>query len=87
MAVHTDLSDRMVHMQCLVVGPTLNQEITPRKSIYTSVSCRLSELQIRGVIENNSKIIFLFLNKIIFCDPSLEVSRLNTSNDMLQHMF
>ena len=33
------------------------------------------ELQIRGGIEDNSKIIFLFLNKNICCDPSLEPSQ------------
>ena len=31
-----------------------------------------TELQIRGSIENNSKIIFLFLNENISYDPSLE---------------
>ena len=34
-----------------------------------------SELQIRGDIEENSKIIFLFLNENICCDPSLEPSQ------------
>ena len=31
-----------------------------------------AELQVRGGIEDNSKIIFLFLNENICCDPSLE---------------
>ena len=31
-----------------------------------------AELQINGIIENISKILFLFLNKNIHCDPSLE---------------
>ena len=34
-----------------------------------------TELQIRRGTENNSKVIFLFLNKNICCDPSLEPSR------------
>ena len=34
----------------------------------------LSELQIRGGIGDNSKIIFLFLNENTCCDPSLEPS-------------
>ena len=39
-------------------------------------------LQIRGGIEDNSKIIFLLLNKnIIWCDPSLEPSQRDGSND------
>ena len=33
-----------------------------------------SEPQIREGIENNSKIIFLFLKENICCDPSLELS-------------
>ena len=40
-----------------------------------------AELQIRGGIENNSKIIFLFLTENICCDPSLEPSRRDGSND------
>ena len=31
--------------------------------------------------ESNSKIIFLFLNKNIYCDPSLELSTWDSSND------
>ena len=38
----------------------------------------LSELQIRGGIEDNSKII---LNKNVCCDPSLEPSQQDGSND------
>ena len=34
-----------------------------------------SKLQIRGVIGDNSKIIFLFLKENISCYPSLEPSR------------
>ena len=35
----------------------------------------IPELQIRGGIDDNSMIIFLFLNKNIHCDPSLEPSQ------------
>ena len=35
---------------------------------------KLPELQIRGDIEDNSKIIFLIFNENILCDPSLESS-------------
>ena len=45
-----------------------------------------AELQIRGVIKYNSKIMFLFLNKNIGCYPSLELSRLGDSNDGSQNM-
>ena len=44
------------------------------------------ELQMRGGIDNNSKIIFL-LNENICCDPSLEPSRRDGSNDGSQNMF
>ena len=47
-----------------------------------------SKLQIRGVIEDNSNTcIFLFLIKNICCDPSLELSHQDSSNDGSQHMF
>ena len=46
----------------------------------------MSELQIRGIIEDNSKIIF-FLNKNICCDPSIEPSRRDSSNDGSQNTF
>ena len=39
------------------------------------------QLQKRGVIEDNSKIIFLFLNENICCDPSLEPSLQDGSNE------
>ena len=53
------------------------------------------EFQIRGVFriiqtyfENKSKIFFsLFLNENISCDPSLEPSRRDGSNDGSQNMF
>ena len=34
-----------------------------------------SQLQIRGDIEDNSKILFLFLDENVCCDPSLEPSQ------------
>ena len=40
-----------------------------------------------GGIEDNSKIIFLFLNENISCDPSLEPSRRGGSNDGSQNIF
>ena len=46
------------------------------------------ELQIREGIEDNSKIyFFLFLNKNICCDTSLELSHRDSSNDRSQNMF
>ena len=55
----------------------------------------ISELQIRGGIEDNSRIIFNFLNENICCDPSLEPSQRDGSkpsqrdgfNDGSQNMF
>ena len=46
-----------------------------------------SQLPIRGRTEDNLKIIFLFLNENICCDPSLEPSRRDGSNDESQNMF
>ena len=46
-----------------------------------------SELQIRGGYEDNSKIISLFINENLCCDPSLELSRQDSSNDGSQHRF
>ena len=46
-----------------------------------------SKLQIRGAIEDNSKIIFLFLSENICCDPSLEPSQQDGSNDGSQICF
>ena len=56
------------------------------KCIFHVIKCN-SELQIRGGIEDNLKIIFLFLNVNIFCDPSLEPSRRDGSNEGSQNMF
>ena len=41
----------------------------------------ISLLQIRRSIEDNSKIIFIFLNKNMRCDPSLEPSCRDGSNE------
>ena len=46
----------------------------------------LTELQIRGSTEDNSKIMFLFLNKNISCDPSLEPSQRDGSDDGSQNI-
>ena len=52
---------------------------TPFK--YSYLNKIWTELQIKGGTEDNSKIIFLFLNENICCDPSLEPSRQEGSND------
>ena len=46
-----------------------------------------AERQIRGGIDENSKIIFLFLNENLCCDPSSEPSRRDGSNDGPEFMF
>ena len=46
-----------------------------------------SELQIKGDIEDNLKFFFKFLNENICCDPSLEPSQRDGSNDGSQNMF
>ena len=46
-----------------------------------------AELQIRKENRDDSEIIFLFLDKNICCDPSLEPSLQDGSNDSSQHMF
>ena len=48
---------------------------------------RDTELQIGGGIEDNSEIIFLISQKNICCDPSLEPSQRDGSNDGSQHTF
>ena len=53
---------------------TVNQKLIAAYVLGWSNSCT-SELQIRGGIEDNSKIFFLFLNENICCDPSLEPSQ------------
>ena len=47
----------------------------------------LAELQIRGGIQDNSKIFFLLLNENICCDLSLEPSWRDGTNYGSQHMF
>ena len=44
------------------------------------------ELQIRGGIEDNSKIVFFYFSKKTCCDSSLELSRRDGSNDGSQNM-
>ena len=47
-----------------------------KQLLYVSfINLLRSELHIKGCIEDNSKIIFLFLHENICCDPSLEPSR------------
>ena len=46
-----------------------------------------SELQIRGGIKDNSKMIFLISRQKHYCDPSLELSRQEGCNDGSQNMF
>ena len=48
---------------------------------------RCPELQIRGGIEDKSKKFSLFLNENVCCDPSLEPSQQDGSNDGSQHTF
>ena len=55
---------------------------------HTSPEAGISELQTRRGNRVNSEIIFfLFLNKNIYCDPSLELSRQDGSNEGSQYMF
>ena len=46
-----------------------------------------TELQIRESIEDNSKIIVFISERNICCDPSLEPSQRDGSNDGSQNMF
>ena len=46
----------------------------------------LKELQMRGGTEDNSKIIFLSLNENLCCDPTLELSKRDGSNDGSQNV-
>ena len=57
-----------------------------RPSLFIFAVCRPRASDKRGT-EDNSKIIFLFLNKNICFDPSLELSQGDRPNDGLQHMF
>ena len=50
-------------------------------------SSKMAELQVKGGNEDNSKLIFLYFNKNICCDPSLEPSQRDGSNDGSQHTF
>ena len=54
---------------------TLFAKFTLKTKGYLRYQClSVSELQIRGGIEDNSKIIFSLFNENICCDPSLEPS-------------
>ena len=55
--------------------------------VFGHTLCIHPELHKTQDIEDNSKIIFLFLNKNICCDSSLEPSWSNGSNDGSQNMF
>ena len=57
--------------------------------LICTVSCFFSqsELQIRGGIEDKSKIIFSYFSMKMFCDPSLELSGRDGFNDGSQNMF
>ena len=48
---------------------------------------RLPELQIRKDDRDNLETMTIFFHKNIFCDPSLESSRRDGSNEGSQHMF
>ena len=56
-------------------------------TIRQTGSCLTSELQIRRSNRYNLEIIFHISPKNIFCDPSLEPSRRDGSNEGSQHMF
>ena len=55
----------------------------------THIACKNRHIRVSDMrgYEDNPKIIFLFLNKNICCDPSLELSRRDGSNDGSQDMF
>ena len=52
-----------------------NDNINEIQKVHNEIFAPYSKLHIRGGNEDNSKIIFLFLNKNIRCDPSLEPSQ------------
>ena len=47
----------------------------------------MTELQIKGGFEDNKRYFFLFRDENICCDPSLEPSRRDGSNEGSQNMF
>ena len=56
------------------------RKVTPNVLLLSNKTC-ISGLQIRVDIEDNSKMIFLISQQNIFCDPSLEPSPQEGSND------
>ena len=67
---------------------TFDEKIHYEQLAGSAMICNvaLTELQIRGSTEDNSKIMFLFLNKNISCDPSLEPSQRDGSDDGSQNI-
>ena len=67
----------------------LKEPLNPKQPNNLHGTVRIgTELQMRGGIEDNSKIIFLFLNKNLSCYPSLEPYRRGGgSNDGSQNIF
>ena len=57
------------------------------KKLFDTCFKYMSELQIRRSNRYNLEIIFHLSPKNIFCDPSLEPSRRDGSNEGSQHMF
>ena len=55
--------------------------------VFVEADLHVTELQIRGSTEDNSKIIFLISQRHICCDLSLEPSQRDGSNDGSQNMF
>ena len=88
-SVQSSLAKFQYLLRCLNIwckcGSTI--EIFKTYAKKQDIEIMFSELKIRGGIENHSKIIVLFPNKNICCDPSLELSRRHGSNDESQNMF
>ena len=60
----------------------------PQEFLFLNLAEKnMIKLQLRGGIEDNSKIFFLFLNENISCDPSLEPSWGDGSNEGSQICF
>ena len=73
--------DKHVHIGMI----SYHNFVSELKSLFwTFIS---AEIHIRKSIEDNSKIIFLFVNKNICSDPSLKPSWWDCSNDGSQNMF
>ena len=69
----------------------LHQKVLPPStlSMLQHVPIRMSQLQTRGVTEDNSKIIFFYfsIKTNIGYNTSLEMTQRDSSNDGLQHRF